>query len=113
VQVAYARFLAEDDSYLRLADFYQQKRDLFLQQLNASRFKPLACRGTYFQLVDYSAISDAPDVEMAGALTRTHGVAAIPVSVFNHDGRDHKLLRFCFAKKDNTLRQAGAKLCLI
>lgn len=113
VQVAYARFLAEDDSFHRLAAFYQRKRDLFLECTAASRFKPLACPGTYFQLVDYSAISDAPDVEMAATLTRTYGVAAIPVSVFNHDRRDHRLLRFCFAKQDKTLIEAGAKLCLI
>lgn len=113
VQCAYAEFIKDESSYLPLAGFYQKKRDLFLELIGKSRFRPIACRGTYFQMLDYSAISEEPDVVFARRLTIEHGVAAIPPSVFHHDGRDHKALRFCFAKKDDTLKEAAEKLCRI
>jgi methionine aminotransferase len=96
--------------HLGLAGFYQQKRDYFREQLRASRFELLPCRGTYFQLARYDAISDLPDREFARWLTREIGVAAIPVSAFYRNGRDDRVVRFCFAKQEATLAAAGEKL---
>jgi methionine aminotransferase len=76
-----------------------------------TRFRPLPCHGTYFQLYDYSPLRpDLPDTEFALWLTREHGVATIPVSVFHHDGLDRQVVRFCFAKTDETLEQAAERL---
>ena len=113
IQYAYAEFMKNKDIYLNLSAFYQQKRDKFLSLLQDSRFKALPCRGTYFQMMDYSAISDEPDVEFSKRMTVEHGVASIPPSVFYHRQIDHKVLRFCFAKKDETLEKAAEKLCRI
>jgi methionine transaminase len=113
VQHAYAEFMTDASTYMPLSGFYQKKRDLFLELIASSRFQPIPCRGTYFQMLDYSNISDEPDVVFARRLTIEHGVAAIPPSVFHHDGRDHKVLRFCFAKRDETLKEAAEKLCRI
>ncbi len=113
IQLAYADFMDRQELYLELSDFYQKKRDLFLEVTAASRFKPLPCAGTYFQMMDYSAITDEADTAFARRLTIEHGVAAIPPSVFYHNGKDHKVLRFCFAKQDQTLIQAAEKLCRI
>jgi methionine transaminase len=113
VQHAYAEFLTNEKAYLGLSGFYQEKRDRFLSLLKKSRFKPVPCRGTYFQILDYSSISDEPDTHFAKRLTVEYGVAAIPPSVFYHRNDDHKALRFCFAKKDETLEKAAEKLCRI
>lgn len=113
IQHAYAEFMQNKDAYLKLAEFYQQKRDTFLALLEPSRFKPIPCRGTYFQMLDYSAISAEPEAAFAQRLTVEHGVASIPPSVFYHDSEDHRVLRFCFAKKDETLERAAEKLCKI
>lgn len=113
VQHAYAEFLGNTDAIATLAGFYQQKRDLFLNALQNSRFKALPCDGTYFSMLDYSAISDEPDYDMARHLTIEHGVAAIPPSVFYAEQDDHKVLRFCFAKRDETLKHATEILCAI
>lgn len=110
IQFAYAEFMRKKEYYLDLGRFYQTKRDRFLELLENSRFKPLPCRGTYFQMLDYSGITDEPDVDFARRITTEHGVAAIPPSVFYHDGEDNKVLRFCFAKKDNTLEEAASRL---
>ena len=107
---AYAAFLEDRRRYLELPAFYQEKRDLFLSLLEGSRFRPLPCRGTYYLLLDYSRISDEPEEAFARRLTREHGVAAIPPSVFYHDRTDRRLLRFCFAKREETLRAAAARL---
>jgi len=91
--------------------FYQGRRDLFLSLMADSRFRPLACHGTFFQLVDYSAITNEPDVEFAKRLTREHGVAAIPISPFlNEDEEPGPVVRFCFAKRDDTLKAAAERL---
>jgi methionine aminotransferase len=111
VQHAYAEFLLNEQTYLSLPAFYQEKRDRFLSLIKNSRFKPVPCRGTYFQLLDYSQISNEPDTHFAKRLTVEYGVAAIPPSVFYHRNDDHKALRFCFAKKDETLEKAAEKLC--
>jgi len=112
-QMAYAEFLQYEDRYLNLGAFYQEKRDLFASKLQGSRFKLIPCHGSYFQMLDYSAISDQPDVEFAKELTVTHKVAAIPPSVFYKKGDDSRVLRFCFAKKDETLIQAAQRLCAV
>jgi len=113
IQYAYAQFMKNQDIYLNLSEFYQKKRDKFLSLIKHSRFKALPCRGTYFQMLDYSAISNEPDVEFSKRLTTEHGVASIPPSVFYHHQVDHNVLRFCFAKKDETLEKAAEKLCKI
>lgn len=113
IQYAYAEFMENKDIYLSLSKFYQKKRDLFLSLIKNSRFKALPCQGTYFQMLEYSEISDKSDIEFSKQLTMEHGVAAIPPSVFYHDQDDNKVLRFCFAKKDETLRRAAEKLCKI
>ena len=113
IQMAYANFMQRSEHYQQLAGFYQSKRDLFLELMKPSRFKALPCAGTYFQMMDYSAISHEPDTTFARRLTTQHGVAAIPPSVFYHDGADHRVVRFCFAKQDQTLIQAAERLCRI
>lgn len=111
MQYAIADFLDEcPQHHKELACFYQQKRDLFLEQMAASRFKLKPSAGTYFQLADYSAISAEEDTEFAARLTREYKVAAIPVSVFYDKAPDQKVIRFCFAKHDDTLRDAVKKL---
>lgn len=96
-----------------LGQFYQQKRDGFRNQLKNSRFELLPCEGTYFQLASYGEISDENDVDFAKRLVLEHGVATIPLSVFNANGEDRKMLRFCFAKDENTIQQATERLCKI
>lgn len=116
LQWALADFMAEHPEHVNeLPDFYQAKRDLFCNLLTDSRFSFTRTPGTYFQLVDYSAIrDDLDDVAMAQWLTREHGVASIPVSVFYRQApADMRLVRLCFAKREDTLRQAAEKLCAI
>jgi len=96
-----------------LAAFYQQKRDLFANLLQGSALQLLPCRGTYFQLADYSAISEVDDVAFCRQLTIEHGVAAIPLSVFSRKEQDQRIIRFCFAKQTATLEQAAARLQLL
>jgi methionine aminotransferase len=106
-QLAIADYLENNETYLKLNEFYQRKRDLFLDIISASRFTANPCNGTYFQLLNYSKISNLPDVEMAENLTTKNGVASIPISVFSAKKNDEKNLRFCFAKTDETLKKAG------
>ena len=106
-QLAIAEYLENNETYLKLNEFYQRKRDLFLDIISASRFTANPCNGTYFQLLNYSKISNLPDVEMAENLTTKNGVASIPISVFSAKINDEKNLRFCFAKTDETLKKAG------
>ncbi|MBX9757085.1 MAG: pyridoxal phosphate-dependent aminotransferase [Pseudomonadaceae bacterium] len=116
LQHALADFMAEHPEHIsELPAFYQAKRDLFCDQLAGSRFSFTRAPGTYFQLADYSAIRpDLDDVAMAEWLTREHGVAAIPVSVFYQQAPvDMRLVRFCFAKREETLLAAGERLCAI
>jgi methionine aminotransferase len=109
-QIAFAEFVKRDPSAKALSPFYQQKRDLFLQLTQGSRFRPLPCAGTYFQLFDYSAISTESDKAIAQRLIVEHGVASIPVSAFLYKDTGGPVLRFCFAKKDETLRAAAERL---
>jgi methionine transaminase len=110
VQLALAEYLQDRSRYLELGAFYQRKRDLFRSGLAASRLSLLPCEGTYFQLASYGAMSDEPDVQLAERLTREIGVASIPVSVFYEHGQQNRVLRFCFAKNDETLSRACARL---
>ncbi|WP_456459814.1 methionine aminotransferase [Reichenbachiella sp.] len=112
-QWALADYLEEPDHYEYLPDFFQQKRDVLLRLMEDSRFKPVTCRGTYFQSFSFAAISDRPDREMAEWITKTHGVASIPLSPFYTDHSDNKQIRLCFAKSEETLKQAALKLCQI
>lgn len=111
-QIAFARFMAEEpEHHSQLPAFYQAKRDRFCDLLRHSRFHLRPTRGTYFQLLDYSELSDSADVAYAEHLTVNAGVASIPISVFyQHPPPQQRLLRFCFAKADLTLEQAGARL---
>ena len=111
IQFGLADFMRDHPEHLReLPAFYQRKRDLFVQALAGSRFRTTPSAGTYFQLADYSAISDLSDVAFAEWLTRHVGVAAIPVSVFYAQAPAAKYVRFCFCKNDDTLREAAARL---
>jgi methionine aminotransferase len=110
IQMAYAEFVTRDPFCEDLSRFYQAKRDLFLRLLDGSRFRPLPCRGTYFQLLDYSAITDGRDSDVALGLIRDHGVASIPTSAFLSGVAPGPVLRFCFAKRDETLERAAEKL---
>lgn len=109
-QVALAEFMARPGWHEQLLALYQGKRDIFRQALSGSRFELLPCQGTYFQCVKYATIADEGDRAFAERLTREHGVAAIPVSAFYPDGRDHGVIRFCFAKSADTLSRALEKL---
>lgn len=113
IQYAVCKFLNLSNTYADIAPFFERKRDLFLQQIETSRFKVLPCKGTYFCLLDYSAISSKPDTQFAIEITEKYGVAVIPTSVFYHDKTDHKVIRICFAKQDETLIKAAAALCRI
>lgn len=109
IQKALATYLSSPDHYLSLPKFFQQKRDLFLGALHHSKFNIKPSKGTYFQLLGYKGISDEKDTELAKQWTREYKVASIPISVFYKEGIDNKILRFCFAKSDETLLR-GAEI---
>jgi methionine aminotransferase len=112
-QLAIAEYLTEESNYLNVSDFYQNKRDLFLNAISKSRFSFIPSQGSFFQNLSYKAITDKNDYEFAVELTKTIGIASIPVSVFYHNKLDEKVLRFCFAKEDETLLKAGEILSKI
>ena len=107
VQHALATYLETESHYLQLGAFYQQKRDFFLNAIKNSRFKFTPSQGSFFQILDYSDISDEHDEELVKRLIIEYGLASIPVSEFNLNHRNEKMLRFCFAKKDETLQTAA------
>lgn len=113
VQYAMADYLRDKDTYLGISSFYQAKRDYFLDLLHRSRFKFKPSSGSYFQLLDYSEITDEKDIDFAIRLTKEHRLASIPVSVFYPDAVDNHVLRFCFAKKEETLERGAEILCKI
>jgi methionine aminotransferase len=113
LQYALAEFMENPDAYLSLASFYQKKRDFFLAGVKGSRFKPLPSRGTFFQNLAYDAISDELDTDLAVRLTKENKIAAIPVSVFYRRPPPHRVLRFCFAKSEETLARGAEILCKI
>jgi methionine aminotransferase len=111
MQVGLAKFLEHENEYLQLPSFFQSKRDLFLNLLSELPFTiHQKTQGSYFQMVGYDQISNLPDKEFAIWLTKEFGVASIPISSFNQNGKDDKLIRFCFAKKDETLQLAAERL---
>jgi len=110
VQMALASFLRNSNSYSSLGSFLQGKRDYFQLLMQQTSFKPLPSSGSYFQLYSYEGMSESSEADYAEVLTRDAGVASIPVSAFYRDGTDHKVLRFCFAKKESTLDAAVERL---
>lgn len=110
VQYAIAEFLKNPNNYLNLPAFYEKKRNKFLDSIIKSRFTFIPSKGSYFQNLSYQAITDENDYDLAIRLTKEIGVASVPVSVFYHDKQDNKILRFCFAKDDETIEKAGEKL---
>ncbi|HEX3382563.1 MAG TPA: pyridoxal phosphate-dependent aminotransferase [Paraburkholderia sp.] len=110
MQIGLADYMKDPAPYVDLPAFYQRKRDFFRAGLANSRFRLLPCTGTYFQCVDYSAVSDLPEAEFAQWLTGEIGVAAIPVSAFYHEAHESGVVRFCFAKQESTLANALERL---
>ncbi|OFY97388.1 MAG: methionine aminotransferase [Bacteroidetes bacterium RIFCSPLOWO2_12_FULL_31_6] len=113
IQYALADFLKDKSNYTGIGEFYQKKRDYFLEIIQQTKFKPLPVNGSYFQLVKYDHLSDEKDTDYAIRLTKEFGIATIPVSVFYHKPVDNKVLRLCFAKSKETLDKAAEKLCKI
>lgn len=113
IQYAMADFFDDKNIYLELSDFYQEKRDYFRKLIKGSNFKLMPCEGSYFQLLNYSKITQEKDTDFAIRLTKEHKIASIPVSVFYHKQIDNQMLRFCFAKQNETLEKAAEKLMKI
>ena len=112
LQYALADFI-KNKNYFSLPDYYQEKRDYFLKLIKGSRFKFTPASGSYFQCLDYTSITNEKDTEFAIRLTKEFKIASIPISVFYHEGIDNKVLRFCFAKKNETLEMAAEKICSV
>ena len=111
-QCAIADYIAEHPEFeSELSRFYQAKRDFFVDRLKPSRLELVPARSTFFQVADYSAISDESDIDVAKRWTVEHGIASIPLSVFCEDETTDRRLRFCFAKDDDTLERAAEILC--
>ena len=107
IQYAYADYLQDETHYLNLNSFYQNKRDIFIEGLKNSKFKILPCKGTYFQLLDYSKVSNLNDREFSEYLTKNHGIAVIPISPFYDESDNASIIRICFAKRDEVLVKAS------
>jgi methionine aminotransferase len=105
--------MKDENNYLQLKHFYQKKRDYFVELIKNSRFKFQPTQGTYFQLLDFKNISSEKDTDLAVRLTKEFKIASIPLSVFYHEKTDNQLLRFCFAKKEETLEKAAEIICKI
>lgn len=112
-QVALAEYLKTPSNYLHLGEFYQQKRDLFLSLIKESKFELKPSKGTYFQLLNFKNITTESDCDFAIRLTKEKKLASIPISVFNENNLDTKVLRFCFAKTDETIKKAAEIICNI
>lgn len=113
IQYALAEYIKSSNDYLALPEFYAEKRNFFNTAVKGSRFTLKPASGSYFQLLDYSNITDEKDTDFAIRITREYKVASIPVSVFYHQPPDQKVLRFCFAKTNETLEKAAEMLCRI
>lgn len=107
MQYALSKILDKPKHYLELTDFYQKKRDYFLDLVKDSRFNFVPTQGSYFQMADYTSVSELPDKEFCLELIKKYKLAAIPVSVFNHENLQQGYIRFCFAKTDETLEKAA------
>ncbi len=112
-QYAFADYIREEENYSQLSKFYQEKRDQFLQGITQSRFKVIPTSSTYFQLLDYSNISQEDDISFAKRITKEFGVASIPMSTLYSQATNQQLIRFCFAKQEQTLKEATKRLCKI
>ncbi len=110
MQIGIADYLTDESIYAELANFFQQKRDFFQSILKETKLKLLPCKGSYFQCVSYAEISNEPDTVFARRLVEENGVASIPVSAFYTKNNDDRILRFCFAKKQDTLERAVEQL---
>jgi methionine aminotransferase len=110
IQKALSTYLKTPEHYLSLPSFYQQKRDVFLELIKDSRFKIIPSKGTYFQMLDFSDISNESDLKFAERLTKDYKIATIPTSVFNENQEDFKQIRVCFAKTEETLQKAATIL---
>lgn len=113
IQYALAEYMKDPNTYLGLNEFYEKKRNFFLNAISDSRFEALPAKGTYFQSLSYKNITDEKDLDFAKRLTIEHKVASIPLSPFYKNKTDNKVLRFCFAKDEKTLEKAAKKLCKI
>ena len=113
IQYAIADYVQKPENYTYLGEFFQKKRDVFTAAIKNSRFKVLSCYGTYFQLLDYSKITDEKELAFAKRLTIEYGIASVPISPFYKEGEENRTLRFCFAKQDETLLKAAEILCRI
>lgn len=113
IQYALAEFLKNKENYLSVKEFYKKKRNYFIELINSSRFSLEVSNGTYFQLLKYDKITDEKDIDFAVRLTKEFGIASIPLSVFYNEKKDNKFLRFCFAKKNETLEKAAEIICRI
>lgn len=107
VQYALAEYLKDSSNYNQVSAMYEEKRNFFLHAISGSRFTTIPSAGTYFQLLGYDKLSDKNDIEFAEELTKEHGVASIPISVFYHNQVQNSMLRFCFAKENETLEKAA------
>lgn len=112
-QVALATFLQNREPYLELGSFLQKKRDYFQKLMKETKFKPLPSHGSYFQIYSYADLSNENERDFAIRITKDYGVATIPVSAFYQDEVNHKVVRFCFSKKESTLEKAVAQLKLV
>lgn len=112
-QHALAEYMKDRDTYLSLNSFYQEKRDYFEEIISKTRFTPIKCEGTYFQLVSYADISDEDDMSFSKRITKEYGVASIPVSPFYQNRTDNKVIRFCFAKSNDLMDRAAERLIKI
>ena len=110
IQYAIAEYISKPENYLNVASFLQEKRDFFVDVMKDTKFDVIPSKGTYFQLMDYSKISNKSDIEFTEWLTKEKKVASVPVSVFYHEKTDHKVIRFCFAKDNSELEQAAELL---
>jgi len=113
VQVGLSNYMKNEEHYVNLHSFYEKKRDFFLELISGSRFSPIPCHGTYFQILSYAEISEETEMEMATRLTKEYKIASIPVSSFYSDAVNNQTLRFCFAKREETLEKAAEILCKI
>ena len=113
VQVGLNAYLQQKENYLSLNSFYQEKRDYFLNAISGSRFNYIPTKGSFFQLLNYADITDENDVLLNERLIKDYKLAAIPMSVFNIHEKDDKMLRFCFAKKKETMDKAADILNII
>ena len=110
IQHAYADYMQDETHYLNLPAFYQKKRDIFYEGIQRSKFKIKPCKGTYFQLLDYSEVSSMKDTDFSEYMTKEVGIAVIPMSPFYSEETGEKLIRICFAKRDEVIKKAANKL---